>query len=67
VTRVKRTIHRRAWYIPLRHPSNRKRRRWRWGLIVLALATGYLLFAHGCHADKDEELFAPARKMILTR
>ena len=28
----------------------------RWGL--LALLAGYLLFAHGCHGDEDNELFA---------
>jgi MYXO-CTERM domain-containing protein len=31
-----------------------------WGLVVLALLAGYLLFAHGCHGDEDNELFASA-------
>jgi hypothetical protein len=31
-----------------------------WGfLAVLLLLCGYLLFAHGCHGDEDNELFAP--------
>ena len=64
MTRVKCTINRRAWYIPLRRPAKGKPRRWRWVLIVLALATGYMLFAHGCHSDKDEELYAPVREMM---
>ncbi|MBL8800208.1 MAG: hypothetical protein JNM56_40380 [Planctomycetia bacterium] len=30
-------------------------RRYCWPLLLL---TGYLLFAHGCHGDEDNELFA---------
>lgn len=30
-------------------------RRYFWPLLLLA---GYLLFAHGCHGDEDNELFA---------
>ena len=34
----------------------------RWGLFVLL--AGYLLFAHGCHGDDDNELFAAFRDMV---
>jgi hypothetical protein len=30
--------------------------RWQW--IVFLLLAGFLLFAHGCHGDEDNELFA---------
>lgn len=30
----------------------------RWLFLVYLLLTGYLLFAHGCHGDEDNELFA---------
>ncbi len=30
----------------------------RWLFLVYLLLAGYLLFAHGCHADEDNELFA---------
>jgi hypothetical protein len=30
--------------------------------IVLALAAGYLLFSHGCHADDDTELLVQAQQ-----
>jgi hypothetical protein len=30
---------------------------WKWA--ILLLCAGYLLFAHGCHPDEDDELFAP--------
>jgi hypothetical protein len=29
------------------------------GAVILIALSGYLLLAHGCHADKDNELFAP--------
>jgi hypothetical protein len=30
--------------------------------IFLALAAGYLLFSHGCHADEDTELLVQAQQ-----
>ncbi len=33
-------------------------------LFLLVLAAGYLLFAHGCHGDEDNELFAFVRSVI---
>jgi|GEM_PF-5746383 len=30
--------------------------------VVLALAAGYLLFSHGCHADGDTELLVQAQQ-----
>ena len=29
-----------------------------WGLVAVLLLAGYLLFAHGCHGDEDNELLA---------
>jgi hypothetical protein len=36
-------------------PAGMIERRYFWPLLLLA---GYLLFAHGCHGDEDNELFA---------
>lgn len=36
-------------------PSGLKQHGYRWPLLLLA---GYLLFAHGCHGDEDNELFS---------
>jgi len=44
--------------VPVPQRNKRKRR----GLLILALATGYLLFCHGCHADDDTELFLAAQQ-----
>src|SRR5947209_7498668 len=38
-----------------REPPPLPRLPWRFGLALLL--AGYLLFAHGCHGDKDNELF----------
>jgi hypothetical protein len=35
---------------------------WRWAAFLLL--AGYLLFAHGCHGDEDNELFTWATRMI---
>jgi hypothetical protein len=49
----------RAWFVPVRRPTDevapppRRRRLW----LALALLAGYLLFCHGCHGDEDNELF----------
>jgi hypothetical protein len=34
----------------------------RWGMVLVL--GGLLLFAHGCHADRDNELFALARTLL---
>jgi hypothetical protein len=31
------------------------------GLLIALLLAGYLLFAHGCHGDEDNELLTSAR------
>ncbi|MBY0523732.1 MAG: hypothetical protein K2R98_10055 [Gemmataceae bacterium] len=36
---------------------------YRWRIAALALG-GYLLFAHGCHGDEDNELFAVLRQHV---
>jgi hypothetical protein len=41
-------------------PPPPKRRGWLYATPALLLA-GYLLFAHGCHHDEDNELFAGLR------
>jgi hypothetical protein len=46
-------------------PEPARRGWWRYG-VALALA-GYLLFAHGCHGDEDNELFACFRSNLRTR
>ena len=38
-------------------------RRW-WQFAPLLLLAGYLLFAHGCHGDEDNELFAAVRSFL---
>lgn len=35
---------------------------WRWGVFLMLSA--FLLFAHGCHGDEDNELFALARQLV---
>ena len=40
---------------PLPEPQPRRRLAW---LVVLVLLAGLLAFAHGCHADVDDELFS---------
>jgi hypothetical protein len=32
-----------------------------WLCLVLLLLTGFLIFAHGCHGDEDNELFTGRR------
>ena len=58
--------HVRPLFRPLLPPtlpeSTRRRRWWRYGL-ALALG-GYLLFAHGCHGDEDNELWARLRAVV---
>jgi len=43
----------------------RSQRRWSparlAGAAVLIILAGYLLFAHGCHGDEDNELFSAVR------
>jgi hypothetical protein len=34
----------------------------RWGAVLLL--SGFLVLAHGCHGDEDNELFARARDML---
>lgn len=34
------------------------------GLVIYLLLAGYLLFAHGCHGDEDNELFAGSRNFF---
>jgi hypothetical protein len=46
-------------------PEPARRGWWRYG-VALALA-GYLLFAHGCHGDEDNELFARLSGTLRTR
>jgi hypothetical protein len=48
--------------IPFYSPPQAPRKRlWRWiTAAALLLLGGYLLFAHGCHGDEDNELFAGA-------
>jgi hypothetical protein len=36
---------------------------WIYGLVFLLLG-GYLLFAHGCHGDEDNELFANLKSLV---
>jgi hypothetical protein len=38
----------------------------RWWLLA-ALFAGYLLFAHGCHGDEENELFARLRARVTMR
>jgi len=33
-----------------------------WGLVIMTLLAGYLLFAHGCHGDEDNELVAQGKE-----
>jgi len=33
-------------------------------VVTLLLLAGFLLFAHGCHGDEDNELFARVRAWI---
>jgi len=40
----------------------RRRNFWLGWPVVLALAAGYLLFSHGCHADDDTELLVQAQQ-----
>jgi hypothetical protein len=42
---------------PKKPPEPPKRRGWIYAAAALLLA-GYLLFAHGCHGDEDNELLA---------
>ena len=52
-----------GWHLPLsEHPPEPPPQRYRWiyGLAFLLLG-GYLLFAHGCHGDEDNELFTALR------
>jgi hypothetical protein len=46
--------------VPGRRPAPPRRRGWIYVMAALLLG-GYLLFAHGCHGDEDNELFAAAR------
>ena len=49
-----------GWHLPLsEHQPGPPPRRcgWMYALAFLLLG-GYLLFAHGCHGDEDNELFA---------
>ena len=36
-----------------------------WGLVVVVLVAGYLLFAHGCHGDEDNELLARRNPSLI--
>jgi hypothetical protein len=48
-----------------KHPA--PPRSWRRGWLYAAAAlvfAGYLLFAHGCHGDEDNELFAAGRDVV---
>jgi hypothetical protein len=44
--------------LPHRDSSARLKR------IAVILAAGYLLFAHGCHGNEDNELFAPSTAQV---
>ena len=46
-----------------RSPEPDPRRAW-WRYVALLLLGGYLLFAHGCHGDEDNELFAGRWRMV---
>lgn len=42
------------------HPSSQPQQTSRWWIWLGAVVIGgYLLFAHGCHADEDTELLVP--------
>ena len=60
---------RRAWLLPFgrkpHDPISKTRRRW--ALVGLMVLGGYLLFAHGCHGDEDNELFARLREAVAMR
>ena len=45
-----------AWVNRQRESQKKPTVSWRFGLALLL--AGYLLFAHGCHGDKDNELFS---------
>ncbi len=49
------------------HPHARTSRPMAWtlwlGVGALALFAGYLLFAHGCHGDEDNELWSRAGRL----
>lgn len=47
---------------PLAGPA----RPWGFGAVFLLLA-GYLLFAHGCHGDEDNEPFARVLQTVADR
>jgi len=34
-------------------------------LVALLIVAGYLLFAHGCHGDEDNELFNAVRTVSI--
>jgi hypothetical protein len=61
-------LARQAGIIPAIGPNRRDQsggspRRYRFWLALLLLA-GYLLFAHGCHGDEDNELLMKLRGSI---
>ena len=51
------TTPRKALFTISSHPEPPARPRLGW-LVVLVLLAGLLVFAHGCHADVDDELFS---------
>jgi hypothetical protein len=44
-------------------PSSRLDAAHFWKTLLLLLLTGLLIFAHGCHGDEDNELFAARRSV----
>jgi hypothetical protein len=50
-------------------PAQQTRRRSsfaRWaGPLLLVILAGYLLFAHGCHGDEDNELFTSLARALM--
>jgi hypothetical protein len=53
-------------YSPPAPPTPARPRRW-WAYLLAVLLAGYLLFAHGCHGDEDNELFAAAPRSGATK
>ena len=43
-------------------PEPARPRGW-WRYVAALLLGGYLLFAHGCHGDEDNELFAAGSRI----
>jgi hypothetical protein len=44
-------------------PEPARRLGW-WRYVAALLLGGYLLFAHGCHGDEDNELFAAGKHLF---